>query len=372
MNTLLTKAKKKLLNYSFGLGNGLKAADKEIFGSANNQAEGHCITASQSNSLWEDLLQGKKTQQVQELAYETMLVDRAARKRDLTNREEKKKELKENFKKSHPLADKRLKKQFFQNNDTIPDDSNKSNFIQFEGKSIEDITKFVMDSKKGLIHDKHRIKITYSDFVGKYKIEELCEGIDVFIEKGKKAKTILHFSSVSDKDARFLVLSNDLKRLYDNYRSLVDNNRQDAIKTFLDNNLIIGNIVQLSFTTYKATNLQDDNVTFTFAGKPELKNIEYSNCEYKLELEWDSYNENDLIKNVYNEIAEEKFKNKAPREKQVYRTKVSDIKDCYCSECGAQITAFESEESKKAIGAPLCIKCLNKKINSLEKNANKH
>ena len=271
----------KIKNILYALPFGLKAADEEILGGGDPTQEGHEITQqAQSKSVYQDLINGEVTQEVEELRYQTYKVDREANNYEyIGSGVAVKKEKKEK---------KGGKIKFSQENKLICAGVNE------ELKRV--------DKDYGI--ENYTLNISYNGFV-KFKLEKYAKQIDVEITDDKII-TKLHFNEFPDVyDGTSMPFINELKRLYDYCQT-------DVSEYGLSKHEIASSLLTLHFTTFKATNDEPDLISYLFIS-PKFKTIKKKNGEYIVSYKWDSYDRNDLMDKVFSKSLQEKYDKKEKR-----------------------------------------------------------
>lgn len=270
-------------NLLYSLPFGLKGADTEIMGSGESDTLGTELNQQVNDKrVAKHLLKGEVTKEVEELRYRTYKVDRESKNYTYVG---------------HGNAIKVEKKN---------DNKRVVKFSQ-ENKLICNDILTELNRVNGYSTEKYLINITYDNPV-RIRIEPFIKTIDVLIEDGKKAKTTMHFDDIANQQVfSSKPFVQDLEKLETAFK-----NKDEYGLSRFD---LYSSIVELGFTTYKATDKTPDIVTYTFV-TPTLIDVKHDNGEYKITHEWEIHGIVDLTGKFFNAGLEEKYKKKAKKDIQ--------------------------------------------------------
>lgn len=307
---MLKKIANKIFSFFYALPFGLKGADNEIMGNKDkHDGSNIVITQKQSqDSVYQDLIKGELTQQVEELRYSTMLVSDKSQEYSYIG---------------NGLAVKNL------------------------GKDV--IKSFYMDNKvicEGVLHELNRVgeygkdnytlNITYS-YYPQFKFEKFCN----YFKLDLTESTITLFFIRDTKNPE----------------------RQMFINTLLNpskNKILMGKIESITFFTYKASGCKDG---YKFVLE-DLNFDSYSEKEkdvYTITFSFKHHLIDNVIDKFYSSSQDKKYKTKASKENN-FGGSNNIIEKKFCIKCGKELDATNVA---KLMGHPICDECL-KEIKKLE------
>lgn len=332
----MNKVFRKIKSFFYALPFGLKAADNEIMGQSNAVEEGVSINQNVSNdSVYEHLLKGEVTQEVEELRHANYKIAREA----------------DNYTYAGGgvgIKKKNSKKKV--NNGIIK-------FSQ-ENKSI--CTDILTELKRvnNFGTESYTVSLGY-DGIPKIKFEQFITTFDVYIDtKVNKAITTLHFSSMSNpsifSSKPFVAALNALHEAYKN-NDTVAINRSD-----------FKSLSCMNFVTYNTKGNEIDVVNYSFLDG-DLEKVTLKNTEFELTYRWKDYVRLDLTEKFHSRTMEEKYKNKE-RKKDFIPSVMPNINVdknvIYCAICGNEIDVLNGDLPFTDNGKIVCQGCYN---NSLQK-----
>lgn len=262
---------------------GLRSADKAAFGNKNELDSGWLPIErhDEQDSVYKDLLRGEVTQEVKELRHEMYYSERASHKYEYIG---------------NGVA--RIKNDFFTYNGKI---ENSDGFeIQLLQPNIEDagtLTDNINEDDYRLKEKKEYTLDVIRDYIPKLRIEEYTTKL--VVKRINETAVMLDFyTPIYQKqfDKIHRVFLNELDRVY----------QGDVKSEIVDFNGV-------KFISFRAFGTDDLKLY-------EYNNIEFDNIvkfdgDYVLKFTADIVNDGkDLLDEIYDEKADEKFKNKAPRE----------------------------------------------------------
>jgi hypothetical protein len=307
---MLKKIANKIFSFFYALPFGLKGADNEIMGNKDkHDGSNIVITQKQSqDSVYQDLVRGELTQQVEELRYSTMLVSDKSQEYSYIG---------------NGLAVKNL------------------------GKDV--IKSFYMDNKiicEGVLHELNRVgeyskdnytlNITYS-YYPQFKFEKICN----YFKLDLTESTITLFFIRDTKNPE----------------------RQMFINTLLNpnkNRTLMGKIERITFFTYKASGCKDgykfvlDDLNFDSYSEKE-KDV------YTITFSFKHHLIDNIIDKFYSSSQDKKYKTKASKENNFGGNK-NIIEKKFCIKCGKELDATNVA---KLMGHSICNECF-KEIKKLE------
>jgi hypothetical protein len=271
----------KVKSILYALPFGLKAANEEILGGGDPTQEGHEISQHMQNkSVYQDLINGEVTQEVEELRYGMYKVGREA----------------DNY--EYIGSGVAIKKEKNKNKD------GKIRFSQENKLVCAGVNEELKRVGKDYGFESYTMNISYDNLV-KFKLEKYATQVDVLID-GEKIKTVIHFNEFPNVyEGTSMPFINELKKLYD--LSHTENNEYG-----ISRNEIASSMLTLHFTTFKATNDEPDLMSYLFVS-PTFKGIEKDNGEYLLSYEWATYNREDLTDKFFSKEMQDKYDRKEKR-----------------------------------------------------------
>ena len=271
----------KIKNLFYALPFGLKAANEEILGGGDPTQEGHEITQQMQNkSVYQDLVNGEVTQEVEELRYSTYKVDREANNYEYVG------------------AGVAVKK------DKNEKSSGKIRFSQENKLFCAGVNEELKRVEKEYGIENYTLNVSYNGFV-RFKLEKYVTQIDVFIN-GDDIRTNLHFNEFPNVyDGNSMPFINELKKLYDLCQT--DNHEYG-----LSRNEIASSLLAINFTTFKATNDEPDLISHLFVS-PTFDGIKKENGEYIITYKWSLYDRNDLMNKFFSKSMQDKYDKKEKR-----------------------------------------------------------
>ncbi len=325
----MNKLKKILLNIWYGLPFGLKAAGDEIMGGGEADSQGTTINQQVTDQrVAKHLLKGEVTQEVEELRYRMYKVENESKNyKYLGNGVAVKEEKPVN-------KGEKTKFKFSQDNELL---------CESVSDALKQVGKYGMDS--------YRLQFDYKEF-SRFKLDKFAKRVDVNINEAiGKIETAIHFSTEPNPyDATSMPFINEIKKL------LGDNSEY-----FISKHEIASNILNLSFTTYKANN-EDDFVNYSFINGATFKDFKEENYEYILTLTWGEYLRLplDLESKYYSKTMAEKYEKK--ERKDVAPEMVNTERKRYCSICGKEMSVYDADVQEADGNAPICKECMMKAL----------
>lgn len=316
----------KILYFFYALPFGLKGADKEIFGEINksDNSNGANEVIGQKR-VAEDLLKGRLTQEVKKLRYRAYRVERESK----------------NYK-------------YFGNGVAVK--KNKDINLDLDSKVDKNFDfKIKNDEIYGSVFDELKR-------IGKYGESEnivTLKTIDFPMFKHNRFLESLYFSNKNGKDEIILNYSIYSDK-YDKLSGIFKNKLNEALNGKTRNNDSICDFKEISFVTFKGSNI-DDYIKFRFYDlkfKKIEKNEKYGYIQVFYEPK--KYEYEYLLNKFFNQEMHDNYENKAKKERENFY-KVDDADDMVeCSECGKKISKFDANQSKDSVGKILCSDCLAK------------
>lgn len=325
----MNKLKKILLNIWYGLPFGLKAAGDEIMGGGEADSQGTTINQQVTDQrVAKHLLKGEVTQEVEELRYRMYKVENESKNyKYLGNGVAVKEEKQVN-------KGEKTKFKFSQDNELL---------CESVSDALKQVGKYGMDS--------YRLQFDYKEF-SRFKLDKFAKRVDVNINEAiGKIETTIHFSTEPNPyDATSMPFINEIKKL------LGDNSEY-----FISKHEIASNILNLSFTTYKANN-EDDFVNYSFINGATFSGFREENYEYLLTLTWGEYLRLplDLESKYYSKTMAEKYEKK--ERKDVAPEMVNTERKRYCSICGKEMSVYDADVQEADGNAPICKECMMKAL----------
>lgn len=330
----------RIKNFIYLIPFGLKAADKEIMGSGENDSNPINIGQQvNDHRVSKHLLKGEVTQDVEELRYRTYRAERESH----------------NYKYvGNGLAVKK---------DVKKEDLKKRNKIKFSQPNELICSDILTELNRigGYGTESYRINIGYNGVV-RFKFEQFLTLLDVLIDKDGEILTTMHFNELTDfYNAKSKPFVSSLEQLY----QLFVNN--DEYKLSLNDFNI--SMLCLDFVTVKATNNEPDGISYSFIS-PKLVNVEHKNGEYLITYKWDEYKMEDLTDKFYSKSLDEKYQKRVAKKiAQDFESLVgndNEIVNRYnqkmkCSVCGRHIAIYdEGFYVDKKNGDIICKECYEK------------
>ena len=318
-----------MLNILYVFSFGLKAANDEIMGGGEADEQGSTINQQVTDQrVAKHLLKGEVTQEVEELRYRTYRV--------------------ENESKSY---------KYLGNGVAVKEDKpkNKSDKTKFKfSQKNEMLCESVSDAMKQIGKygiDTYRLQFDYKEF-SRFKLDKFAKRVDVDINEAiGKIETTIHFSTEPDPyDATSMPFINEIKKLLTN-----------SSEYFISKHEIASNILNLSFTTYKANN-EDDFVNYSFINGATFKGFREENYEYLLTLTWGEYLRLplDLESKYYSKTMAEKYEKK--ERKDVAPEMVNTERKRYCSICGKEMSVYDADVQEADGNMPIGKECMMKAL----------
>ena len=330
MKKIFYKIRNIIGGFIYALPFGLKAANDEMFTSksSSNSDTLDTIRKMENGNVYEDLLSCHVTQEVKNLRYRTYLISEESRKYRYRG------------------GDRGEKSGII-----IPKDENIINFIQ-KNKQICDSVFDELSRIGEYSQDKFTLKVVKEE-TPTFVIERYVDAIEVFIDKLEGVNEVsFFFPKEEDKY---------------NPRQHILNNRLKAKD--LKNDDLFTDILGIEFVTSRAEGVPDF-VKYNI-NNLKVKSVEENNDFYIIVYTFESYSTVNLLEKYFEkEVDDEYREKKAKNTTYVLNTdltnnpnEVNKKKEIYiCSTCGKQISKFESESTKEAIGEQVCLDCLSKRI----------
>ena len=285
---------KRLKDLLYAIPFGMKAGDEILTTSNVNVDDGEATHQQvEHHSLWEDLLKGELTQQVEELRYETFKSEEMANEYEYIGNGQARK------KKSTPESIIKKRKCFIQYN--VDEEYGLKESLQVVANDQHD--KYDFKTRK-------IFKIEYKNQVVKFKIENLLYKVKVILGDDKYETYFYFIDDKYNRECRPLI--NHLKKTKKELELLNENDI--ARKTYISKNETLSDILSFKFTTLNATNDVPNGVDYVFS-KPTFESITEEDGYVVLKYSWESFDGNKLLSERFkSNTGEEKINKKARRE----------------------------------------------------------
>ena len=311
---MINKIKKIFYNILYSIPFGMKGANDEMFSQKENKESDsvgiHEVV--QKESLGEDLLKGKVTEQVEELRYRNYKVYNESNKYEyLGNGIAVKKEVDE--------SNKRI--DFFQENKLLCAD------VLTELKRVD----------KDYGNDSYTLSVIYND-IPRFKLEKYCKYFSL-LEKDGKLQFNAYFSVYDDNfDKTTTMFNNELNSIIEGKKSEFDS------------------LISIDFVTYRAIN-EDDLIKYSLKELTKF-DINKNSSSYCIKYNVDYYERVNLTDKFYCKSMDDKYKTKERKELSLDLT--NKERERFCSECGKKISTYDGDITEKTYGYPLCKDCVKK------------
>lgn len=298
----------KIKNILYAIPFGMKAGDKLFTTSNTNVDDGSSIHQQvEHHSLWNDLLKGELTQEVEELRYETF--------------------------KSEEMSN---EYQYIGNGQAMKKNGNKKSienkrkkFVQYNSDQeygIRESFKLLENEDERLLCDwgkRKLFKAEYKNPIVKFKLENYIYKVKVDLTNDKYETFFYFIDDNYNREVRPLV--NFLKKTKKELESLDGNDT--AIKTYKSKNEICSELTKFKFTTLNATNDVPNGIDYIFE-KPTFESITEEDGYVILKYSWKEFEGNKLLSERFkSETGEEKFKNKEKREGYIHRVSMKTVEE---------------------------------------------
>ena len=298
----------KIKNILYAIPFGMKAGDKLFTTSNTNVDDGSSIHQQvEHHSLWNDLLKGELTQEVEELRYETF--------------------------KSEEMSN---EYQYIGNGQAMKKNGNKKSienkrkkFVQYNSDQeygIRESFKLLENEDERLLCDwgkRKLFKAEYKNPIVKFKLENYIYKVKVDLTNDKYETFFYFIDDNYNREVRPLV--NFLKKTKKELESLDGNDT--AIKTYKSKNEICSELTKFKFTTLNPTNDVPNGIDYIFE-KPTFESITEEDGYVILKYSWKEFDGNKLLSERFkSETGEEKFKNKEKREGYIHRVSMKTVEE---------------------------------------------
>lgn len=325
----MKKLIRKIKSLWHGLFYGLKAADDTLLAPPQNDL-GNVIMQKEvaDERVGEHLIKGEVTQAVEELRYRTYTVEGESKNWTYIGDGQAVKS------KGVDLKNRR-RIRFSQNCGRV------TNSVLEGMEALDNATSEI---------NQYVLKFEYTD-IPRFKLETFATVIDVDVTLGKYGvkKTTLHFELQPDHyDVTSKPFTLALKKM--------DKENPDEKKHELMTSDWYGRISALSFITYKASNLEPDYMSYSFA-YGEITDVRFTKMECEMEIQWKEVDIINLTEKFYSPEMAQKYESNAPKFTQpVYEMQET----AKCADCGKEISKNEAGIMQYEVGRPLCLDCYQK------------
>jgi hypothetical protein len=291
------KILEKIKNIAYALPFGMKAGDELMTTSNKSVENGSSIQQKvEKKSVWNDLLNGEVTQEVEELRYEMFKAEELSNEYQYVGNGQARKKKGTD----ETIANKRKK------------------FIQYN-VDIEYSVKESMDlieayNEKGLESWKPRkvFKATYSNPFTRFRLENCVHHVKVDISE-EPYKTYMYFID-DDLNRQVRPLVNLIKKTKADVERLKESGNDVQLRTYKEKSELFTELYTFGFTTLNATNDVPNGIDYHFK-EPTLTDILEEDGYVVLVYSWKIFEGNVLLSERFkSKTAEEKFKNKEKRE----------------------------------------------------------
>lgn len=294
---------KRLKDLIFAIPFGMKAGD-EILTTSNVSEDDGSSTHQQieHQNLWNDLLKGEVTQQVEELRYETFKSEEMSNEYQYIGNGQARK------KNGTTKSIENKRKKFTQYN------SNQEYGVRESLKLLEnEDERLKCDWKKRKI-----FKAEYKNPIIKFRLENYIYKVKVNLTNDKYETFFYFIDDIYNREIRPLV--NFLKKTKKELESLKGNDV--ATKTYKSKNEICSELSKFRFTTLNPTNDVPNGIDYIFE-KPTFESITEEDGYVVLKYSWKEFDGNKLLSERFkSKTGEEKFKNKEKREGYIHRVSI--------------------------------------------------
>lgn len=296
-----SERKKKMLNklkkILYALPFGLKAADEMITTSNTDAEEGSAIHKQVENkSVFQDLVNGELTQQVEELRYETFKAEEMSNEyKYIGNGNAVKKKGSEN-----DVKEKR--KKFVQYNS-----HQEYGFLE-SMKMLENENNALKDDWK----ERKIFKATYKNPCVRFRLENYAYKVRVDLTDNSYRTYIYFIDDNLDRKTRPLV--NFIKKTKSEIDKIEESGDDKKLIAYKERNELCSEIESFSFTTINATNDVPNGIDYNFR-EACFEGIEEEDGYVIIVYKWRKFDGNILLSERFkSKTAEEKFNNKEKRE----------------------------------------------------------
>ena len=291
------RLKEKLKSFLYAIPFGMKAGDELLTTSNDMGDEGSTIQKQvEKRSVFQDLLNGELTQEVEELRYETFKAEEDANQYQYIGSGQA-------VKKSGDESTRKNKRKKFVQYNVVEEYGVHESLVMMEKDD---------DRKKDDWKERRIFKATYKNPGVRFKIENYAEKVRVDLSEDGY-KTYFYFvDDVFNRAIRPLV--NYLKKTKNEIEKLKEMGSELCLKSYKSRNEICSELSSFCFKTINATNDVPNGIDYKFSGSV-FEGIEEIDGYVVLEYSWKEFDGNILLSERFkSKTAEEKFNNKAPRE----------------------------------------------------------
>lgn len=289
---------------------GMKAADEILATSNVDVEEGSAIHKQvEKKSVWQDLINGEMTQQVEELRYETFKAEEESNNWQYIG---------------NGVA---LKK----NSDEKQKKNKRKKFVQYnlhqEYGLMESLS--MLENEKNALKDDWKtrkiFKATYKNPCVRFKLENYVDKVKVELSD-KSYKTYFYFiDDALNRELRPLV--NFIKKTNAEIKKIEESGNENKLKAYKDKNELYSELDSFGFTTINATNDVPNGIDYNFSGS-RLEKIEEVDGYVVLLYTWRKFDGNVLLSERFkSKTGEEKFKNKEKRDGYIPTINVNNKKE---------------------------------------------
>lgn len=289
---------------------GMKAGD-EIFTTSSKDIDGGDSIHQQveHKSVWQDLLKGEVTQEVEELRYEMYKAE------ELSNEYEY-------------LGNGQARKKDYDNSTRL---KNRKKFTQYNYEEEYGM----LESLKMLDHEDERMKddwktrktfkAEYNNPFVRFKLENYAEKVRIDISDDIY-RTFLYFidDNMSRKTRPLVNLAKKTKNEIENLKL---NGNDVQLREYIRKSELCSSMSSFKFTTINATNDVPNGIEYNFSN-PKFEDITLENGYVIIEYSWKNFEGNKLLSEKFkSKTAEEKFKNKEKRDGYIPRAGIKQSDD---------------------------------------------
>ena len=290
---VLKKAKDLAMAVPFGM----KAAD-EIF-TTSNKDSGEDVSIHQQmekKSVYDDLLRGEVTQEVEEFRYSTYRAEEEANEYSyLGNGVAKKKE-------GDKESVRQKRKKFTQ-----------YNYDQEYGV-LESLALISDENKKRYDDWKTRktLRASYKSGCVRFKLENSAALVKVNLMDGENRTSLYFVDDKYNRPTRPLV--NFIKKTKEEYEEILESGNELRLKGYKQKNMLFSELESLWFTTIRASNDVPNGIDYKFSNGT-LEGIREEDGYVILDYVWKDFDGDVLLSERFrSESAEKKYENKEKRE----------------------------------------------------------
>lgn len=285
----------RIKNILYSIPFGMKAGDEILTTSNTGGEEGSSVHKQmESKTVWQDLINGEMTQQVEELRYETFKAEEMSNEYQYIGNGQA------------------IKKKG--DNKTV--NNKRKKFVQYnldEEYGLHESLEMLENTDDRLKDDwktRKIFKATYRNPNVRFKIENYADKVRVDLSQDSY-KTFFYFID-DDLNRNVRPLVNFLKKTKKEIELLKENETQ--LRTYKSKNEICSELDTFYFKTINATNDVPNGIDYKFSS-PHFEDITEIDGYVVLEYSWKHFDGNILLSEKYkSKTGEEKFKNKEKRE----------------------------------------------------------